>query len=133
MALERRVLELVMTRELVEHGNPPEGLRLVEAGDVVAQSSFEGQLNAVFRTSGFSLLSNGAWTEYPWEQLDTPLSPIACMSEDLRIQLKDGRVLIFQMDHFGGYYAVFSIIAQWFKTDGKGGWWRRIVEEGVLK
>ena len=132
--MERRVLELVIRRCLVNHPYPPKGFRYVEAGDVVAESSFEGTLNGVFRTSGFSLLSNGTWTEYPWESLGTPLDPIHSMSDAaLRIPLKSGEILEFPMDHFGGYWDVFGIIDQWFKTDGKGGWWRRIVEEGVLK
>jgi len=132
--MERRVLELVIQRCLVNHPYPPEGFRYVESGEVVAESSFNGKLNAVFRTSGFSLLCDGTWTEYPWESLGTPLGPIRSMSEEiLQIPVTDGRILEFQMDHFGGYYSVFSIVAQWFRTEGKGGWWRRIVEEGVLK
>jgi len=132
--MERRVLELVVKRELLDHPCPPGGLQFVEAGDVVATSSFGAELNAVFRTSGFSLLSDGTWTDYPWESIDTPLAPVRSMSEsELRIKLRDGRIVTFQMDHFGGYFALFNIIAAWFETEGKGGWWRRIVEEGVLK
>ena len=58
--MQRYALELILRKELLEHDYPPEGLRFVEAGDVVGEASYEGELNAVFRVSGFSLHANGA-------------------------------------------------------------------------
>jgi len=70
--MERDVLALVIRKELIEHSYPPEGLRFVETGDVVGEASYNGEMNAVFRTSGFSVLSNGEWSSHLWEDVEKP-------------------------------------------------------------
>lgn len=122
----RHVLELAF-QFLLEHPYRPPGLRLFETGDVVAEASFEGEVNARFRTSGFSFLADGEWTEYPWDSIVQSLPPDSgLMSETrLRIKLKDGRSVSFQMDHFGGYYGLFDNMAGWSAVPGL---WRRVIE-----
>lgn len=128
--MERRVLELVVTRELLPATFPSKGTRLLAAGDVVAEASFNGEVTATFRTTGFGLVSNGNSTEYLWETVKEPLSPTTGVSETLlRVQLTDRRIVSFRMDHFGGYCSAFSIIVAWFKTHS---FWQRVVDEVTL-
>jgi hypothetical protein len=123
----RHILELAMRPNLLEHPYRPPGLRFFETGDVIADASFEGEVNAMFRASGFSLLTEGKWVEYPWESVSKTLSPESRrMSETrLRIELKDERVVSFQMDHFGGYSGFFDDIAKWFEVSRT---WRDVIE-----
>ena len=126
--LERYVLELILSRELLEHPFKPEGLRFVEAGDVVGEASYEGELNAVFRVSGFSLRTNGTWTDHLWEDVEAPLPPFDAAGPNrtlLQIDLVDGQVVSFEMDHFGGYYSLFSQVVRWLRTGSEADWWKR--------
>ena len=126
-AIKRNVLEFAFRPHLLEHPAPSKGLRHLKTGDVVAEASFEGEVNAIFRTSGFSFLTDGEWTDYGWESVVEPLPPDSRSMREtrLRIKLKDGRIVSFQMDHFGGYSGFFRDIAAWF---GVPIMWREVIE-----
>ena len=131
--MERDVLALVIRKELIEHSYPPEGLRFVETGDVVGEASYNGEMNAVFRTSGFSVLSNGEWSSHLWEDVEKPLGPppldpsVGLRDHPLlRVQLKNGEIVSFEMDHFWGYYSLFLSVTRWFRTGSDADWWKRL-------
>lgn len=131
--LNRYVLEVILRKELLEHDYPPEGLRFVEAGDVVGESSYEGELNAVFRVSGFSLRANGMWTDHLWQDVERPLMPPEVDLSGgpvrytlLQVELRDDQVVGFEVDHFWGYYSMFRSITRWHQTGSDADWWKRL-------
>lgn len=131
--IERSVLALILHKELLEHDYPPGGLRFVEVGDVVGEASYEGELNAVFRVSGFSLRANGTWTDHLWEDVEGPLMPpkvdlsVGPVRHTLlQIELKDNQVVGFEVDHFWGYYSLFRSVTRWLLTGSEADWWKRL-------
>ena len=98
----------------------------------MGEASYEEELNAVFRVSGFSLRANGTWTDHLWANVERPLMPPEVDLSGgpvrytlLQIELKDDQVVRFEVDHFWGYYSLLLTIVRWLRTGSEADWWKR--------